>query len=89
MDTQAVFGSVKASSAPSGKPEVMISFRGTEMSDVFTSFQKFQDLTSDLNVGALHACVCRRSHMNLHLSHLRGSLEPNPRSEYACSVACI
>jgi len=51
MDTQAVFGSVKASSAPSGKPELMISFRGTEMSDVFTGFQKFQDLTSDLNIG--------------------------------------
>lgn len=51
MDTQAYFGLVKASAAPSGQREIMISFRGTEMSDTFSSLQKFQDLVSDLNIG--------------------------------------
>jgi hypothetical protein len=51
VDTQLIFGILKASAAPSAQRELVISFRGTEGSDVFSSWQKFQDLTSDLAIG--------------------------------------
>ena len=51
VDTQATFGVVRASAAPSGRTELMIAFRGTEGNAVLTSLQKFQDVTSDLAIG--------------------------------------